>query len=132
MIFEAAIALLLEKKFEGKTWLTSESNNNGADIIHFNENIDLLIQVKQSGSKLGINSGQEIIYALPEYSKKYNRIFKPQLITNSFFNQTAIDLAKQNNIELIDREDIEKWIQEFPLNIDEVDNKLKDRISSLN
>lgn len=132
MIFEAAIALLLEKKFVGKTWLTPKSNNNGADIIHFNENIDLLIQVKQSGSMLGINFGQEIIYALPEYSKEYNRTLKPQVITNRFFNQTAIDLAEQNNIELIDREDIEKWIQEFPLNIDEVDNKLKDRISSLN
>jgi len=132
MIFEAAIALLLEKKFEGKTWLTSKSNNNGADIIHFNENIDLLIQVKQSGSKLGINSGQEIIYALPEYSKKYNRTLKPQVITNSFFNQNAVDLAKQHNIELIDRKDIEKWIEEFPLNIDDIDNKLKDRISSLN
>ena len=132
MIFEAAIALLLEKKFEGKTWLTSKSNNNGADIIHFNENIDLLIQVKQSGSKLGINSNQEIIYALPEYSKKYNRTLKPQVITNSFFNQNAVDLAKQHNIELIDRKDIEKWIEEFPLNIDDIDDKLKNRISSLN
>jgi len=94
--------------------------------------LNLLIQVKQSGSKLGINSGQEIIYALPEYSKKYNRTFKPQLITNSFFNPIAVELAKQHNIELIDRKDIEKWIEEFPLNIDDIDNKLKDRISSFN
>ena len=81
---------------------------------------------------MGINSGQEINYALPEYNSKYDRIFKPQVITNSFFNQNAVDLAKQHNIELIDRKDIEKWIEEFPLNIDDIDNKLKDRISSFN
>jgi len=91
----------------------------------------LLIQVKQSGSKLGINSGQEINYALPEYNNKYDRTFKPQIITNSFFNKTAVDLAKQHNIELIDRKTVESWIVEFPVNMDEVDNKLKDRISSL-
>ena len=130
LVFESAIALLLEKKFEGNTWLTPKSNDKGADIIHFNENRNFLIQVKQSTSKLGINSGQEINYALPEYKNKYQRNFTPQVITNSFFNQTAIDLAKQNSIELIDRKIIENWIQEFPLNIDEIDKKLNDRISN--
>lgn len=130
LVFEAAIALLLEKKFEGNTWLTPKSNDKGADIIHFNENRNFLIQVKQSTSKLGINSGQEINYALPEYKNKYQRNFTPQVITNSFFNQTAIDLAKQNSIELIDRKIIVNWIQEFPLNIDEIDKKLNDRISN--
>ncbi len=130
LVFEAATALLLEKRFEGNTWLTPKSNDKGADIIHFNENRNFLIQVKQSTSTLGINSGQEINYALPEYRNKYQRDFIPQVITNSFFNQTAIDLAKQNNIELIDRKIIENWIQEFPLNIDEIDKKLNDRISN--
>ena len=131
LVFEAAIALLLEKKFEGNTWLTSKSNDKGADIIHFNDSSNFLIQVKQSVSKLGINSGQEIIYALPEYKNNYQKDFNPQIITNSFFNLTAIDLAKQHNIELIDRKVIENWIQEFPLNIDEIDKKLNDRISSI-
>ena len=131
LVFEAAIALLLEKKFDGNTWLTPKSNDKGADIIHFNENRDLLIQVKQSTSRLGINSGQEINYALPEYNNKYELKFKPQVITNSFFNQTAFDLAKQHNIELVDRTIVEKWILEFPLNIDEIDKKLKDRISRI-
>lgn len=131
LVFEAAIALLLENKFDGNTWLTPKSNDKGADIIHFNENHNFLIQVKQSVSKLGINSGQEINYALPEYRNKYQRDFKPQVITNSFFNQNAIDLAKQHNIELIDRKVIKNWIHEFPLNIDEIDNKLNDRISCI-
>jgi SNF2 family DNA or RNA helicase/HJR/Mrr/RecB family endonuclease len=131
LVFEAAIALLLEKKFEGNTWLTQKSNDKGADIIHFNDSRNFLIQVKQSVSKLGINSGQEIIYALPEYKNNYQKDFNPQIITNSFFNLTAIDLAKQHNIELIDRKVIENWIQKFPLNIDEIDKKLNDRISSI-
>jgi SNF2 family DNA or RNA helicase/HJR/Mrr/RecB family endonuclease len=131
LVFEAAIALLLERKFEGNTWLTPKSNDKGADLIHFNDNCDFLIQIKQSFSRLGINSGQEITYALPEYKSKYQRDFFPQVITNSYFNQNAIDLAKQNNIELIDRKVIEKWIQEFPLNMDDVDRKLNDRISGI-
>jgi SNF2 family DNA or RNA helicase len=131
LIFEAAIALLLEKKFDGNTWLTPKSNDKGADIIHFNEKRDFLIQVKQSTSTLGINSGQEIYYALPEYNKKYERKFKPQVITNSVFNQTTVDLARQHNIELIDRTVVTKWIQKFPLNIDEIDKKLKERTSSI-
>ena len=132
LIFEAAIALLLEKKFDGNTWLTPKSSDKGADIIHFNDGNDFLIQVKQSCSKQGIESGQQIKYALPEYNNKYDKIFKPQVITNNFFSQNAIDLAKQHNIELIDRKTIESWIKEFPLNIDEIDNKLKDRITTLN
>jgi len=131
LVFEAALALLLEKKFEGNTWLTPKSNDKGADIIHFNENRNFLIQVKQSVSKLGINSGQEINYALPEYKNKYQRDFFPQVITNSLFNQTAIDLAKQHNIELIDRMKLNKWMKQFPLKIDDIDKKLDERITFL-
>ena len=96
--------------------------------VLFKESKNLLVQVKQSISKLGISSGQEISYALPEYNKKHDCKFKPQVITNSYFNQSAIDLEKQHNIELIDRETIKKWISKNPLRIDEIDNKLKERI----
>ncbi len=129
LVFEAAIALLLEKKINGNAWLTPKSNDRGADIIHFNENQNYLIQIKQSASKLGIDSGREIKYALPEYSKKYQQTFSPQVITNSFFNHTAINLANQHDIELIDRKSIENWIKNFPLYLDEVDKKLNDRVS---
>ena len=128
LIFEAAIALLLEKIYGGNAWLTPKTNDKGADIMLFEESENLLVQVKQSISKLGISSGQEISYALPEYNKKHGCKFKPQVITNSYFNQSAIDLAKQHNIELIDRETVNKWINKNPLRMDEIDNKLEERV----
>jgi len=127
LVFEAAMALLLEKVYGGNTWLTPITNDKGADIMHFKDNRNFLIQVKQSISKLGISSGQEISYALPEYNKKYECVFKPQIITNSYFNQSAIDLAEQHNIDLIDRDTIKAWISINTLNLNEIDEKLKQR-----
>ena len=57
-----------------------------------------------------IQSTNAKISALPEYKKKYNRNFSPQVVTNNFFTQAAVDLAKLNDIELIDRKIITKWI----------------------
>jgi len=60
LMFEAAIALLLERKYNGYSKLTPVSNDKGADIIFFGDEFNLLIQVKQSINYLGIASGQEI------------------------------------------------------------------------
>jgi SNF2 family DNA or RNA helicase len=128
LMFEAAIALLLEMEKGGDTWLTPITNDKGADIMHFNEDMDMLIQVKQSLSKLGISSGQEISYAVPEYNTKHNRKFHTQIVTNSYFNQNAISLAKQHNIELVDREIVKKWILQNPLSIVEIEKKLSQRV----
>lgn len=128
LVFESAIAILLEKIHGGNSWLTPKNNDKGADIMLFKDNENLLVQVKQSVSKLGISSGQEISYALPEYNRKHDCKFKPQVITNSYFNQSAIDMAEQHDIELIDRETIIRWINTNPLRIDEIDNKLKERV----
>lgn len=128
LVFEAAIALLLEKKFDGRSFLTPLSNDKGADILFFKEGNNLLVQVKQSSSNLGINSGQEISYAIPEYKSKYNRDFIPQVITNNYFNKNAIDLARKNNVQLFDRDILKKWLSEHPLSMDEIDQKFNDRV----
>lgn len=126
--FEAAIAILFEKKFDGKSYLTPISNDKGADIIFFGESTNFLIQVKQSSSTLGISSGQEIKYAIPEYKNKYEREFIPKVITNNYFTNNAIDLAHQNDIELIDRDSLKRWIKENYLNFNDIDKKLNERI----
>ena len=127
-VFKAAISVLVEKLNGGEVSLASVSQVNGVDIIVLNANQNFLIRVKQSVSKLGINCGQEVSYALPEYNKRNDCTFKPQVITNSHFDQSAIDFAKQYNIELIDRETIKKWIVNYPLKMDEIENKLKERL----
>lgn len=126
--FEAAIAIMLEKKFNGNSFLTRLSNDKGADIIFFGQHSNFLIQVKQSSSKLGIGSGQEISYAIPEYENKFERKFLPKVITNNYFTQNAIDMAQQNSIELIDRDLIKKWIKENHLSINDIDKKIDERL----
>lgn len=126
--FEAAVAILFEKMFNGNSFLTPVSNDKGADIVFFGENANYLIQVKQSSSALGISSGQEIKYAIPEYKSKYAREFIPTVVSNSFYTQNAIDLAQQNDIELIDRNILKKWIKENHLNTSNIDKKINERI----
>lgn len=127
LYFEAAIALLLENNAGGNAYLTPKSNDKGADIMFFNENQNLLIQVKQSKSALGISSGQEIVYALKEYQFRKNTEFNPQVITNNYFNNNAVELANQNNVSLVDRDTLINWIQKHPLKIDDIDRKMNDR-----
>lgn len=126
--FEAAIAILIEKKFGGNSYLTRISNDKGADIIFFGDVDNSIIQIKQSRSKLGISSGQEIFYAVNEYKTRYKKDFQPKVITNNYFTQNAIEMAKQNDIELIDRDIIKIWIKENQLDINEIDKKTDDRL----
>ena len=126
--FEAAVALILEKEFIGNSFLTARSNDKGADIVFFGEDTNSLVQVKQSSNKLGISSGQEIKYALPQYEKTYGKVFKPYVITNNFFSANAISMGLQNEIELIDRDLLKKWIKTHNLTITDIDGKLKDRL----
>ena len=83
-IFESAVAVLLEKVFGGEVHLTSYSRDKGADALLFNEDKNFLIQVKQSSSKLGISSGQEIVYALPEYTTKFGKEFYPVVVSKNY------------------------------------------------
>lgn len=126
--FEAAIAILYEKKFGGDARLTPVTNDKGADVIFFGESINWLIQVKSSVSRLGINPGQEVKYALTHYQKVYNREFKTVVVTNNYFTSTAIEMAQQNGVELIDRDMLNKWIKENHISTNKIDKKLNDRI----
>tara|TARA_B110000238_G_scaffold200706_1_gene251919 strand:- start:306 stop:3524 length:3219 start_codon:yes stop_codon:yes gene_type:complete len=130
LLFEAAIALLIEKKFDGSAYLTPKSNDKGADVLFFG-NQDLLIQVKQSKTHLGISSGQEVSYALNEYNKKYSKTFIPYIITNSFLNKAAIESAKENDITYIDRVSLSAIISQYPITICNVQEKYEDERKGL-
>jgi len=75
----------------------------------------------------------------PEHKEEFERLcriynnlkFKAIVITNNYFNNNAIELAKNNYIEILDRDELKKWIKEFPINIEEIDDKFNNRILSL-
>ena len=124
LMFEAAVALLLESEFEGSAVLTPKTNDKGADVLFFGKQ-NLLIQVKQSKAHLGISSGQEIIYALKEYRKEYRKIFIPYIITNSFLNNAAIESARVNDVLCMDRVALSGLINKFPLTISKIEEKFE-------
>jgi ERCC4-related helicase len=128
IVFESAIAVLMEKVNGGKSFLTNKSNEKVVDIVNFNENGNLLIQVKQSYDEQGINSGQEVKYALSRYKDQYQYNFNLQVITNNYFTQSAIEMANINGVELIDRRIIASWIEMHSLTMNEIDRKMEERI----
>lgn len=127
LAFEAALALLIEKITGGKSMLTKKSNDKGVDIIHFNDSGNILIQVKHSIGKQGINSGQEVKYALTRYEEQYQCSFKLQAITNNYFTPSAVEMANLNGVELIDRDTVKSWIKEYPITTEAIDNKMTER-----
>lgn len=87
---------------------TSLSRDQGADIIAEKLNTRYLIQSKRYNKKVSNKSVQEISAALKHY-KADNGI----VITNSYFTESAKELAKSNNIELIDRNTLRKLISDY-------------------
>lgn len=128
LVFESAIAVLMEKANGGKSFLTNKSNDKGVDIVHFNDNGNILIQVKQSSGRQGINSGQEVKYALSKYKDQYQCEFDLKVITNNYFTQSAIEMANMNGVELMDRDVISLWINHFRLTMNEIDRKMEERV----
>lgn len=123
-VFTAALAVLVEKIVGGEVVLIQNLHDNGSDILVFNTDQNLLIQVKQSLSLVGINSCQEINYKLPEYSKQYDVKFKTQVITNNYYSSGTLEFAKDKGIELLNRTNIISWLKEYPIDLTEIEAKL--------
>lgn len=73
----------------------------GADVIAIKGNEILAIQCKHS--KVGIRVDAQAIRQLHSEAKPYYKPTKLIAITNSYFNENAINLADVHNVEIIDR-----------------------------
>lgn len=102
--FEKYVALLLEHQ-NYKTTVTRSRGDYGADLIAKKDKEVIVIQVKRYKNKVGIESVQQVIGSLGYY--KGNAAW---VVTNSYFTDAAIQLAKANNVKLIDRNQLIKWI----------------------
>ncbi|MBN4074416.1 restriction endonuclease [bacterium AH-315-E09] len=82
--------------YRGK--ITATSNDYGADLIIRKSDEVVAVQAKRYSSKIGIKAVQEIIGSLRYYNADSGVV-----ITNNYFTKNAIELAKANDVELIDR-----------------------------
>lgn len=77
---------------------------NGADVVAYKDNEKYVIQVKFYNNPVGNKAVQEVVGAIGMYKAD-----KGIVVTNSTFTPSAVELANANNVELVDREKIEKF-----------------------
>jgi HJR/Mrr/RecB family endonuclease len=87
---------------------TKLSADMGADLILYKDNEKTIIQIKHYADNVGVKAIQEIVAAI-----KYYKANKAMVLITSSFTLSAIDLAKVNNVELIDRKVLDKLIQKY-------------------
>lgn len=92
---------------------TKGSGDQGADLIIEKFGKKKIVQCKRSEQKISNKAVQEIVSAIKHYNANSGVV-----VTNNLFHRSAIDLAESNNVELIDREILEKWIKGTPIEKD--------------
>lgn len=96
--------LELHFKKEGyKTNLTPKTGDYGADLVVKKGREKIVVQAKRWNQNVGVEAVQQAVASI-----KYYKAHRAMVITNSSFTENARNLAKANNVTLIDRKDILK------------------------
>ncbi|MGG3662981.1 restriction endonuclease [Bacillus gobiensis] len=98
--FEYYLAALF-KHIGYKVKTTKASFDYGADLVMDKDGERIVVQAKRHLKKVGISAVQEISAAKTHY--KANDAW---VVTNSFFTNPAIELAKSNGVKMIDRKEL--------------------------
>lgn len=80
---------------------TPKTNDFGADLILTKDDRKTVIQAKRYKSKVGNSAVQEVVAAIQYYGAK-----EAIVVTNSQFTSNARELAKVNNVQLWEREQL--------------------------
>ena len=96
--------LRLRYKAEGYTvHKTPYSGDYGADLILEKGPQKIAVQAKRYKSNVGIKAVQEISAAKMHYNAT-----ETWVVTNSFFTKAAAELARSNNVKLVNRDELIK------------------------
>lgn len=90
--------------------LTKASGDQGADLLLSKSGIEKIVQAKCYHDKVSNTAVQEAVAA-----KAYYKYPQATVVTNNYFTQGAKDLAKANNVELIDRDQLIKLLNSHPI-----------------
>jgi restriction system protein len=84
---------------------TPLSGDQGADLILSRDRGRIAVQVKRYSSKVSNKAVQEVVA-----SKALYKCTEGLVVTNNYFTNSAIELAKANGIGLIDRDELKRII----------------------
>lgn len=87
---------------------TTLSNDQGADLIVNKLGDKISVQAKRYSGSVGNKAIQEVVASIKHYKAD-----RGVVVTTNYFTQQAINLAKSNNIELINREGLKDLIDKF-------------------
>jgi len=94
-----------------KVTVTPPSGDYGADLLITKDNIKTVVQAKCYKSNVGIKAVQEINSAKSHYKAQ-----NAWVVTNSYYTKAAQNLAKTNNVVLINRDKLIEWSTDFRKN----------------
>lgn len=103
--------LFLERGYQVQ--LTKTTGDYGADLILSSKNRKVIVQAKRHKKNVGIKAVQEISAA-----KKHYQADECWVVTNSHYTEPAKNLAKSNQVHLVDRTLLMKWMLEMKKNND--------------
>ncbi|HEY9569713.1 MAG TPA: restriction endonuclease, partial [Metalysinibacillus sp.] len=83
----------------------SASGDYGADLILHKDGQKIVVQAKRYKNNVGIRAVQEIIPAVAYYKADVAWV-----VTNSYLTKQAQNLADSNDVVIIDREELMKWL----------------------
>jgi len=112
--FEILVKSLLEGNGYEIPKITKASGDQGVDIITYKDGKKIAVQCKRYSSKIPNTAVQEV------YSgKNYYDCQEAYVITNSYFTPSAVELARKNQVKLIDRQDLFHMMESAKGKIDE-------------
>ncbi len=89
---------------------TKISGDQGVDIVATQGSRIVAIQTKCQKAKVGNSAVQEVVAGKVMYNAN-----ECMVVTNSFFTQSAVELARQNEVILWDRKELIKRIEELDI-----------------
>lgn len=101
--------LFLERGYQVQ--LTKTTGDYGADLVLSSKNRKIIVQAKRHKKNVGIKAVQEISAA-----KKHYQADECWVVTNSHYTEPAKNLAKSNQVRLVDRTLLMKWMLEMKKN----------------
>ncbi|MBR6123567.1 restriction endonuclease [Candidatus Saccharibacteria bacterium] len=99
-LFESFVAVVYSKR-NYNSRVTPKSGDKGVDVLAVGSDA-FAIQCKHGKTIVGNDAVQEIVAGARYYEMCEKTPFKPCVVTNSEFGKQAKDLARANNVELID------------------------------
>lgn len=114
--FEGFVAALWQKRVQGTVYVTPP-HDGGIDVVAIDGRAGFVIQCKTSsrdGQELGWDAVKEVVAGQAAYARRHPGVaFAKVCVTNQFFNTNAREQARNNDVELVEKPEIEKLLAAY-------------------